>query len=756
MKIHPISQNSYEYGTNGAKQNANLHINPLQNLHKDVFENSKDAHFAPSFSGLHFKKFLGQFFPFEGLQKLFPGVKLKPIIPVPAEEFASLCKKDKTLIEKLTPKKEEILKSIFEQASIFKTGDTKPISKEGFTHFIHAMAELSEEELLRSQNFANMTVSAIQKGEIQDAKISIYNLYSIGKLFNSEDEINTIFKLLHSKKCNLDYSSDVITIMDFLKTPAERSVITGFANGSHGDISSPRQIILAARELSNFRAKNKRSMNDSELELFKEFLPAIKHRTEQDGDNYYGKCICDLIPITTERNKKDIMKLLNSNFKLEHYDKEKGWGNGIVRLMQYKEENPDIGTSIISYASRKQKNPFSFDDVRDFFEFYKQNNNPLVKTLAINENLKIHQIKELCGQLHENPELAHIFGRSLTEDSYEYMQFLANGIKKYPQLKEKIAFQTNLPMDFIAKKDETFCEKLNNALFEEVRKAGGDNPKLKALAGLIDNNEGINWASFLPEHFDSKKANLIIDSLYDILSSRQRLDSVKYKNWGEWAIRATTISDIVSRDIKAGVSFSKIVDETAEAYASVFTSSNSERGLKRYGGVLVTPYGPKGAYREYNTRFDVLAQTHRESPYKDLELTQIGPYVRDNRPTMAMIHPEGKDNIRNAISHAAEHYDRIMPIIEKKEFGRKLTFSELHFAADEIARIHYIMTNSTPFFRGSAGIAGILTRSLNKAIGLPNTATRKNVALDLEAFCRSYDDYVENWASFFELSATNY
>ena len=394
--------------------------------------------------------------------------------------------------------------------------------------------------------------------------------------------------------------------------------------------------------------------------------------------------------------------------------------------------------------------------VKDFFEFYRQNRNPLLKTLAINENLKIHQIKELCGQLYENPELARIFGRSLTEDSYEYMQFLANGIKKHPQLKEKIAFQSNLPKNFITKKDEAFYEKLNNTLFEEVKKVSNNNPKLNALTGLIGKDEAINWASVLPEHFDSKKANLIIDSLYDILSSRQRLDSIQYKHWSEWAIRATTISDIVSQEIKSGVPFSKIVDETSEAYASVFTSSHSERGMKRYGGVLITPYGPEGAYREYNKRFDVLAQTHRKSPYKDLELTQIGPYVRDNRPTMAMIHPEGKDNIKNAISHAAEHYDSIVPLIEKKDFGRKLNLSELKFASDEIAKIHYIMTNSTPFVRGSAGIAGILTRSLNKALGLPNTATRKNVALDLEAFCRNYDDYVKNWVSFFELPTTNY
>ena len=118
---------------------------------------------------------------------------------------------------------------------------------------------------------------------------------------------------------------------------------------------------------------------------------------------------------------------------------------------------------------------------------------------------------------------------------------------------------------------------------------------------------------------------------------------------------------------------------------------------------------------------------------------------------MVMLHPIGSENIKNAMSHAEELFEKIKPIIDKKAKGGKLSYDELTFASDKIAQIHYIMTNSTPFVRGSAGIAGILTRSLNNAIGITLPATKKNVALDLEAFCRTSDDYRQNWLDFFEL-----
>ena len=92
-----------------------------------------------------------------------------------------------------------------------------------------------------------------------------------------------------------------------------------------------------------------------------------------------------------------------------------------------------------------------------------------------------------------------------------------------------------------------------------------------------------------------------------------------------------------------------------------------------------------------------------------------------------------------------------MKSVQKVVGGEKLTIDELKNAEDNIAQIHFIITNSLPFERGTAGIANILTRSLYEALGVKPPATKRKIALDLEAFCQPLDKYKQNWSLFFEL-----
>ena len=92
-----------------------------------------------------------------------------------------------------------------------------------------------------------------------------------------------------------------------------------------------------------------------------------------------------------------------------------------------------------------------------------------------------------------------------------------------------------------------------------------------------------------------------------------------------------------------------------------------------------------------------------------------------------------------------------MKYVQKRVNGEKLNIEELKTAEDNIAQIHFLVTNALPFERGTAGIANILTRSMYKALGIDLPAVKHNVALDLEAFCQPLEEYKKNWNNFFEL-----
>ena len=92
-----------------------------------------------------------------------------------------------------------------------------------------------------------------------------------------------------------------------------------------------------------------------------------------------------------------------------------------------------------------------------------------------------------------------------------------------------------------------------------------------------------------------------------------------------------------------------------------------------------------------------------------------------------------------------------MKYVKKRVSGQKLSIEELMDAEENIAQIHFIITNSLPFERGTAGVANIMTRSLYNALGIDLPAVKRNVALDLEAFYLTLDKYKENWNMFFEL-----
>ena len=68
----------------------------------------------------------------------------------------------------------------------------------------------------------------------------------------------------------------------------------------------------------------------------------------------------------------------------------------------------------------------------------------------------------------------------------------------------------------------------------------------------------------------------------------------------------------------------------------------------------------------------------------------------------------------------------------------------------DIAEIRWIMAHSMPWERGSDAISNVFTRALYKSMGIKSYPIKKDISLDLEAFCTPLNEYKQKFASYFE------
>lgn len=348
--------------------------------------------------------------------------------------------------------------------------------------------------------------------------------------------------------------------------------------------------------------------------------------------------------------------------------------------------------------------------------------------------------------LDEKPFLRKIINEDTDNYSIEYLEFINSVIKKYPDMAAKIKKNEKLSPDFM--RYDYFYEKDYNIKKEiyYAEKMSDYNPIIKNITKLLPEEAYIKWSILIPKKCTKEKANSIIQTVYDALKASQRLESRTHRDIDNWIIKNKTVIDCTTRAIEGGEDFDTVLKETGKGYGGVFKQNGHKRGQFRKSSFLVTPFG-KNSYYEYLNKLEKMKNIERKSPFKGCELTQI----KTNPGNVnLMVHPS-KESIPAALKYAKKSYNEIMKSVQKKVSGEKLTTEELKQAEDNIAQIHFIITNTLPFERGSAGVANIMTRSLYKALGVDLPAVKKYVALDLEAFCQPLDKYKQNWNTFFEL-----
>lgn len=324
-------------------------------------------------------------------------------------------------------------------------------------------------------------------------------------------------------------------------------------------------------------------------------------------------------------------------------------------------------------------------------------------------------------------------------------------IKNTNNLSKECRNILDLPKNFIIYKE--FYPKLytNSKTLENIIKKEIKTDTIDKINKIITEDYSINWGYIIKSSDNSpKEIKQKLNTILETINICERLESKKYnpiKN-NIWAKKCNIIINFNKEKIQNNKSFKNLLAETAEAYNKIFEEEKyNHRGVSRITtkNTICTPYDEKH-YFEYINKFKPLINKERSATFKDLKLTQI--VIFDDKRNM--FHPMPED-IPAGIKYCDKYYQEILPISSKYKKIKSLSLDEKLNATQNIARIHYILSNITPFERGSAGIANIITRSLYKSIGLNLPATKKNIALDLEAFHLSMPDYVKQWHSFFEL-----
>ena len=273
-----------------------------------------------------------------------------------------------------------------------------------------------------------------------------------------------------------------------------------------------------------------------------------------------------------------------------------------------------------------------------------------------------------------------------------------------------------------------------------------NNPKIDVIDKLLYDTDYINWNSLIPENCTKEKANQIIQVVYEALSATQRLESRKEFAYDSWSIKNKILIDSAVPKIQEKPDFETILYEIGKDYGSIFDENDiDKRGVKRTVGYSYTPFDETN-YSEYQSRFEKLTDIYRDAPYIGMRLTQ----VKRNKDGVSIIEHPYCDFVDKGLSFAQKSYDKLADYLSQKQNGKVFDKNDLEDIDDNMAQMYYLIANTMPFSRGTAGITNILMRSMYKALGIKIPATKHNVGLDLEAFCMPMDEYKQKWRTFFE------
>lgn len=154
---------------------------------------------------------------------------------------------------------------------------------------------------------------------------------------------------------------------------------------------------------------------------------------------------------------------------------------------------------------------------------------------------------------------------------------------------------------------------------------------------------------------------------------------------------------------------------------------------------LTTPYtGNK--YRLYSNKFDYVA-AHPIAEKSDMDISR--PYVTDQGVKVILHAPS--DHLNETLNKVFALTSKIFP----KYIHKDVKPDNMDEINSIIAEIRWSLAHSTPWMRGSDAISNVFMRVMYKSIGVKSYPLKKNVSLDLEAYCTELAEYKKKFVEYF-------
>ena len=240
------------------------------------------------------------------------------------------------------------------------------------------------------------------------------------------------------------------------------------------------------------------------------------------------------------------------------------------------------------------------------------------------------------------------------------------------------------------------------------------------------------------------------------------INMVDYKKNEDWAKKMIKLLQSVSDDVSSGLDFTIILEKIENAINSINSTPNFKSftyGIRRTSCHVFTPKESSRGdeyVERYLNKCKTCGQTIINERGKQTEFTPNSnkEYKEANtsKITAVCISENSKPLLK--ISEDMPCYYKISNLsLAEKEYNKLRQIKNP--SVDEVLRscaiIQWLITQETPYKRGTDSIANILAKSIMHANGIFISPLKDGISLDFEAFDTDLDDYIEKYPNFFKV-----
>jgi len=288
-------------------------------------------------------------------------------------------------------------------------------------------------------------------------------------------------------------------------------------------------------------------------------------------------------------------------------------------------------------------------------------------------------------------------------------------------------------------------------------------------------------------HQYQNKHNQYSPKFKQILPKHLYINSTGYGQDEKWALGTIGIIDSAKNDINSGTPFNTLIRRVAKQYNKILTKVGCFTAFGRRrtdGDIGSTPI--QGRYEIYKQKFIEMVEKDpqntaltvypeviygkKEKLVKKLYtekcfLEDTGVNISLNK-TMLTVRDSSSETNLDKLYHdsskvtcrisspspktTAVVYKEVASIVDRVQNNKEeLTPENINKITKDVARVHWLMSQTRPYYRGSAGIADIMAKSLFESKGIQVSCYKKDVNPNLEAFVRPYPEYVNEYKNFF-------